>query len=183
MTSITTPSGRSRVAATVGWCWARGIFATYSSRTKLPNDMPPQLMPPIRLPARDSLRLRLTLSRFWLLLLTEMGLGPVLTKESCRERPMGPVVISMSGGSQSTKSASSRRRESRSAADKRESRAGEWTEKCREGLSCFSKRLSETEKRGARCREEDSGAGGVAGWEDGERVKDVERRETGESAA
>lgn len=71
---------------------------TYSSRTKLPKDMPPQLMPPMRLPARDSLRLRLTLSRFWLFI--EIGLGPALTNESCRLRPKeeasseGPVVMS-----------------------------------------------------------------------------------------
>lgn len=61
-------------------------LGTHSSRTTLPKDMPPQLMPPMRLPARDSRRFRLTLSRFWLLV--EMGRGPALTKESWRERPM-----------------------------------------------------------------------------------------------
>lgn len=71
--------------------------STYSSRTKLPKDMPPQLMPPIRLPASDSLRLRLTLSRFWLL--TEMGLGPALTKESWRERPKAAPVVMVSRAS------------------------------------------------------------------------------------
>lgn len=72
------------------------VRITYSSRTKLPKDMPPQLMPPMRLPARDSLRFRFTLSRLGLL--TEMGFGPALTNESPRGRPMegssvGPVVI------------------------------------------------------------------------------------------
>lgn len=41
-------------------------------------------MPPIRLPARDSLRFRFALSRFWLFM--EIGLGPVLTNESWRGR-------------------------------------------------------------------------------------------------
>lgn len=64
-------------------------------------------MPPMRLPASDSLRLRLTFSRFWLFM--EMGLGPALTNESCRLRPMpltsrAPVV--MSTMSQSARSAS-----------------------------------------------------------------------------
>jgi hypothetical protein len=72
---------------------------THSSRTKLPKDIPPQLMPPMRLPARLSLRVRLTLSRFWLFV--EMGRGPALTNESWRERPkeasrVGPVAISKS---------------------------------------------------------------------------------------
>jgi hypothetical protein len=72
---------------------------TYSSLTKLPKDMPPQLMPPpIRLPARDSLLLRFALSPR-LELFIDMGLGPALTKES--RRPMdgsreGPVVMSTS---------------------------------------------------------------------------------------
>lgn len=62
----------------------------------------------MRLPARLSLRLRLTLSRFWLL--TEMGFGPALTKESCRLRLMaassaGPVVMSTSSQSRSEKAA------------------------------------------------------------------------------
>jgi hypothetical protein len=57
---------------------------THSSRTKLPKDMAPQLMPPIRLPARDSRRFRFTFSWFWLFV--EIGLGPVLTKESWRGR-------------------------------------------------------------------------------------------------
>lgn len=56
--------------------------ATYSSLTKLPKDMPPQLTPPMRLSASDSLRFLLTLSQFWLFMV--MGLGPALTKESCR---------------------------------------------------------------------------------------------------
>lgn len=70
--------------------------ATYSSRTKLPIDMPPQLRPAIRLPfirlpfirlpPSDSRRLRLERSRFELL--THMGLGPVLTNEPCRPRVM-----------------------------------------------------------------------------------------------
>src|SRR5690625_430138 len=73
--------------------------------------MPPQLMPPpIRLPASDSLRFRLTLSRFWLFM--EMGLGPALTKESCRLRPMplasrAPVVM-LTSGSQSARSSSAK---------------------------------------------------------------------------
>jgi hypothetical protein len=72
-----------------------------SSRTKLPKDMPPHDdMPPMRLPARLSLRFRPTwLSRFELL--TVMGFGPALTKESCRLRLMaesraGPTVMSTS---------------------------------------------------------------------------------------
>lgn len=80
---------------------------THSSRTKLPKDIPPHDMPPMRLPARLSLRFRLTLlSRFGLL--TDMGLGPALTKESCLERPMpasraGPtVILKLSQSSRST---------------------------------------------------------------------------------
>lgn len=74
---------------------------TYSSRTKLPTDIPPQLFP-IRLPARLSLRWRLAWSRLGLFM--EMGFAPALTKESLRARPAaesrkGPVVIStVSGG-------------------------------------------------------------------------------------
>lgn len=60
------------------------VGVTHSSRTKLPKDMPPQLMPFMRLPARDSLRFRFTFSRFWLFM--EIGLGPVLTNESWRGR-------------------------------------------------------------------------------------------------
>lgn len=73
--------------------------STYSSRIKLPKDMPPQLVPFMREPARLSRRWRLIWSRFALFM--EMGLGPALTKESWRLRPMaasmeGPVVISVS---------------------------------------------------------------------------------------
>ena len=77
--------------------WGR----TYSSRIKLPTEIPPQLMPPIMLPARLSLRARLAWSRFGLIM--EMGLGPALTNESLRLRLMaesrfGPVVMSTSEG-------------------------------------------------------------------------------------
>lgn len=61
---------------------------THSSRTKLPKDMPPQLMPFMRLLARLSLRFLLTFSLFGLFM--EMGLAPALTKESWRERPKAP---------------------------------------------------------------------------------------------
>lgn len=75
---------------------------TYSSRMKLPTEMPPQLMPPIMLPARDSRRARLAWSRLGLIM--EMGFAPALTKESLRLRPMaesrfGPVVMSTSSWS------------------------------------------------------------------------------------
>lgn len=90
------PSSESRVDGREEKKNTRARRLTYSSRTKLPKDMPPQLMPPMTLPARDSLRARLTLSR--LELFTEMGFGPALTNESPRGRPMegsnaGPVVI------------------------------------------------------------------------------------------
>lgn len=76
-----------------------GFSGTYSSRMKLPRDMPPQLAPAMRLPARLSRLWRLALSR--LALFMEMGFGPALTKESWRLRPMaesieGPVVMSVS---------------------------------------------------------------------------------------
>lgn len=69
---------------------------TYSSRMKLPTEMPPQLMPAIKLPAALSRRLRFTWSRLGLAM--EMGLAPALTNESCRVRlepepNSGPVVI------------------------------------------------------------------------------------------
>lgn len=71
---------------------------TYSSLTKLPKETPPQLMPPMRLPARDSRRFRFALSR--LALFMEMGFGPALTNESPRGRPIegssvDPVVMSL----------------------------------------------------------------------------------------
>ena len=59
----------------------QGGRTTYSSRIQLPTDMPPQLMPPTRLPAR--------LSRLGrpsrLGLFTEMGLAAA--NESWRPRP------------------------------------------------------------------------------------------------
>lgn len=86
------------------WCAILGDVPidtpSISSRMKLLTDRPPQLMPPpIRLPARLSRRFLLG-SRFGLLIM-EMGLGPALTKESWRLRPMAdskewPVVMSMS---------------------------------------------------------------------------------------
>lgn len=74
--------GRWRVTPSI----SNGM-TTYSSRIQLPTDMPPQLMPATRLPARLSRRGRP--SRLGLF--TEMGLAAA--KESWRPRPKSALAI------------------------------------------------------------------------------------------
>jgi hypothetical protein len=74
---------------------------TYSSRMKLPTEMPPQLIPFIWLPAMLSRRARLP-SRLGFAV--EIGRGPALTNESWRLRPSAlmaaskPLAMSTSEG-------------------------------------------------------------------------------------
>lgn len=125
---------------------AKARDKTYSSRMKLPTEIPPQLIPPIILPARLSRRARFACSRFGFAM--EMGFAPALTNESWRLRPVaepksGPVVILASSMSIPISA--------RNPAPVAVALSAAWRAKM--GESCDSSSLSAMagDQRGARC--------------------------------